>query len=366
MSGNVKNICENWQIINLLSKLSATACRKCPSQKRENLMEIVKTAPVQTAVVSKIDRAQTALWSFLAADALGVQVEFLPADERLSRDQQTLLTMQEAGPWQTLAGQPTEDGELAILQARMLLFYGCYREDTAWQAYQYWLHTDPFAIAPALQRALTHHPSEHDCSLAALSRLVPISIMGVHFSLPQIAAWAMQDTALTQPALICQQASGLYAMLLAKAIDEGTSADELYQDLQQWARDLKVDTVLKQLIDQALFMPPANYQDPAQPVLCAFHNAIWQMLYAKTVSEAITDSIRHGGDTGSYAAIAAALVGAIQGSSSLRTDWIAAMQSCKPQEGVTGVDQPRPEAVWPTDAAELAKKLVEMTPAELI
>ncbi|OBP14493.1 hypothetical protein A5320_12045 [Rheinheimera sp. SA_1] len=329
-------------------------------------MEIVNTAPDQAAIAAKVARAQAALLSFLAADALGVQVEFLPLAELSHRDPQALLTMQDSGPWHSLAGQPTEDGELVILQSRMLLFYGCYREDTAWQAYQYWLQTDPFAIAPALHRALTHQPSEHDCSLAALSRLLPISILGVHFSLPQIAAWAMQDTALTQPALLCQQASGLYAMLLAKAIDEGSTADELYQDLQQWARDLKVDSVLKQLIDQALFMPPANYHDPAQPVLCAFHNAIWQMLYAKSVSDAITESIKQGGDTGSYAAIAAAVVGAVHGLSSVRSDWLDAMQNCKPQEGVTGVDQPRPEAVWPTDAADLAKKLVEMTPAELV
>jgi ADP-ribosyl-[dinitrogen reductase] hydrolase len=329
----------------------------------ENLMEKVTSTPDQTTVEAKVARAQAALLSFLTADALGVQVEFLSSDERSSLNDETLLTLQETGPWHTLAGQPTEDGELAILQARMLSYYGCYREDTAWQAYQYWLQTDPFAIAPALQRAFTHQPSEHDCSLAALCRLVPISMLGVHFSLPQVAAWAMQDTALTQPALLCQQVSALYAMLLAKAIDTGTSADELYQDLQQWARDLKVDFSLKQLIDQALFMPPANYPDPAQPVLCAFHNAIWQMLYAKSVGEAIIGSVRQGGDTGSYAAIAAALVGAIYGMSSLRSEWIDAMQNCRPQEGVTGVDQPRPEALWPHDAAALAAKLIEMKPA---
>ena len=42
----------------------------------ENLMEIVKTAPDQTAVATKIARAQAALLSFLAADTLGVQVEY--------------------------------------------------------------------------------------------------------------------------------------------------------------------------------------------------------------------------------------------------------------------------------------------------
>lgn len=347
--------------MNLLSKLNSL--KPCNVEK---LMDNAQSAPEQASAANKVSRAQAALLSFLAADALGVQVEFLSNEERLSRDPDTLLTMVEAGPWHTLAGQPTEDGELVLLQARMLSYYGCYREDTAWQTYQYWLKTDPFAIAPALQRALSHQPSEHDCSLAALSRLVPISTLGVHFSLPQIAAWAMQDTALTQPALLCQQVSALYAMMLAKAIDEGSSADQLYQDLQQWARELKVDIVLKQLIDQALFMPPANYQDPAQPVLCAFHNAVWQMLYATSVSEAIIESIKQGGDTGSYAAIAAALVGAIHGMSSVNTQWTLTLETCRPQEGVTGVDQPRPDVVWPTDAAELAKKLVEMTPAELL
>lgn len=329
-------------------------------------MDNINAAPEQALTASKVSRAQAALQSFLAGDALGVQVEFLTDEARSSLNHSQLLRMQDSGPWHTLAGQPTEDGELVLLQARMLAYYGCYREDTAWQAYQFWLKTDPFSIAPALQRALTHQPSEHDCSLAALSRQLPIAILGVHFSLPQIAAWAMQDTALTQPAMICQQVSGLYAMLVAKAIDEGSAPDMLYQDLQQWARDLKVDAIIKQLIDQALFMPPAYYQDPAQPVLCAFHNAIWQMLYAKSVGEAIIDSIRPGGDTGSHAAIAAALVGAIHGLASIPSDWIETMQHCRPQEGVTGVDQPRPEALWPVDAAELAKTLVEMTPAELM
>ncbi len=329
-------------------------------------MDNLNAAAAQPDIAAKVERAQAALLSFLAADALGVQVEFLSVTERLRLSTAALLTFQGPGPWHTLPGQPTEDGELVMLQARMLSYYRCYQEDAAWQAYQYWLQTDPFVIAPALQRALTHQPSEHDCSLAALGRLVPISMLGVHFSLPQVAAWAMQDTALTQPALLCQQTSALYAMLLAKAIDAGCAADVLYQELQQWARELKVDTVLKQVIEQALFMPPANYQDPAQPLLTAFHNAIWQMLYAKSVSEAIIDSVKQGGDTGSYAAIAAALVGAIHGLSSVQPDWTTALQACQPKAGVTGIDQPRPEALWPNDAAELAAKLVRMTPSTLI
>lgn len=313
----------------------------------------------------QISRAQGALLALLAADALGVQVEFLSKAERSQLGAATLLTLA-PGPWHTLAGQPTEDGEIVLLLCRMLTFYRSYQEQQAFAAYQYWLQTEPFAISASLQQALSKAPSEQDFGVAALARQLPIAIMGVHFSLPQIAAWAMTDTTLTQPALLCQQISALYAMLLAKAIDTGADAETLYQDLQQWARELKVEFVLRHTIEQALFMPPVNVDNPSQPALCAFHNAIWQLLYAKSVGEAIVDTIRQGGDTGSNALIAAALVGAIQGITKIDADWLAAITACKPQEGVTGVDQPRPDAVWPVDALELAKQLILLTPAELV
>lgn len=313
----------------------------------------------------QIGRAQGALVALLAADALGVQAEFLSKDERNRLGAATLLTLSE-GPWHTLAGQPTEEGELVLLLCRMLAFCRCYQQADAASAYQYWLQSQPFAISASLQQALTVGASEQDFGLAALGRQLPIAMMGVHFSLPQIAAWAMADTALTQAAIVCQQISALYAMLLAKAIDTGADAETLYQDLQQWARDLKVEFSLRQSIEQALFMPPANYENPAMPALCAFHNAIWQLLYAKSVGEAIVDTVRQGGDTGSNALIAAALVGAVQGIDKIDPDWLHTITQCKPQEGVTGVDQPRPEVMWPVDALELAKQLILLTPAELV
>ena len=323
-----------------------------------------ETQQQQLTQQQQIARAQGALLALLAGDALGVQVEFLAEHERKQLGAATLLRLS-SGPWHTLPGQPTEDGELVLLLCRMLAFYRCYQEQQAVAAYQYWLQTEPFAISASLQHAFSQGPSEQDLGLAALARQLPIAMMGVHFSLPQIAAWAMADTALTQPAVLCQQISALYAMLLAKAIDTGADADTLYQDLQQWARELKVEFMLRQSIEQALFMPPANYENPAIPALCAFHNAIWQLLYAKSVGEAIVDTLRQGGDTGSNALIAAALVGAVHGIEKIDLDWLDIIARCKPQEGVTGVDQPRPEAMWPVDALELAKQLILLTPAEL-
>lgn len=310
----------------------------------------------------QIYRAQSAWLSFFAGEVLGSQVEFLSAPQRFALTDPQLLNFHEQSPWRTLPGQPTEDGELALLLGRMLQFYRSYHHEHALHAYHYWLQTDPFAVSTAITHALRVQPEERDYSTTALARVLPIACLGVHVSLPQIAAWAIEDTALTQPALLCQQASALYGMMLAKAIDTGADAETLYQDLQLWALELKVEFALQKVIEQALFMPPADYTTPIKPVLCAFHNAVWQLLYAKSVEEAIIETIRQGGDTGTNAAIAAALVGAVQGMPASGDQWLSVFAQCKPQEGVTGVEQPRPQTLWPQDLLQLAEKLICQQP----
>lgn len=322
----------------------------------------MKAAEQPTQQQAQIYRAQAAWLSYFAAEALGSQVEFDTPAQREQYSPSQLLTLHEHGPWHTLAGQPTEDGELVLLLGRMLQFYAAYDEEHALHAYHYWLQTEPFAASTAISHALKVQPEDRDYSAAALARLLPIACMGVHVSLPQIAAWAIEDTALTQPALLCQQTSALYAMLLAKAIDTGADAEVLYQDLLLWADELKVEYALHKVIEQALFMPPADFTTPIKPVLCAFHNAVWQLLYAKSVEEAVVDTIRQGGDTGTNAAIAASLVAAVQGMPETGDQWLAVITQCKPQEGVTGVEQPRPQALWPQDILQLAEKLICLIP----
>lgn len=317
----------------------------------------------QSTQQAQIYRAQACWLSFFAAEALGVQVEFMQSAERHALSSRQLLALHEQGPWRTLAGQPTEDGELVLLLGRMLQFYRRYDEQQALHAYHYWLQTDPFAVSTAFQHALKVQPEERDYSSTALVRLLPIACMGVHVSLPQIAAWAIEDTSLTQPALLCQQVSALYAMALAKAIDEGCDAMTLYHDLKEWAVELKVEYAVHQVIEQALFMPPTDFTTPIKPVLCAFHNAIWQLLYAQSVEEAIQETILQGGDTGTNAAIAAALVAAVQGIPERGDQWLSTIEQCKPQEGVTGVEQPRPESLWPRDIMQLAEQIICLTPA---
>lgn len=314
--------------------------------------------------LTTLQRAQGALCAALAADALGTQFEFCQPGELRRKPAAELLQLQDCGPWHTLAGQPTEDGELMLLQARMLIFCRSYQEEQALAAYRYWLGTEPFALGASLQRAIVGGADERDFSANALARLTPLAILGVQHSLPQIAAWAMADTALTQSALQMQQLSGLYAMLLAKAVDSGSDADTLYQDVENWAAELKVDSQIRQSIQQALFMPGSAELRQQNPALAAVQNLLFQLLYAKSLGEAVVDTIRQGGDTGTNAVIVAAVFGALAGIEGVPQEWREALRSCKPQEGVTGVEQPRDDMFWPINAEQLAQQLTELAPAQ--
>jgi ADP-ribosyl-[dinitrogen reductase] hydrolase len=309
--------------------------------------------------LTALQRAQGALTAALAADALGTQFEFCPPAELKRTPAAQLLQLIDCGPWHTLAGQPTEDGELMLLQARMLAFRHQFDETEALQAYRYWLSTEPFSVCGAMQQALLQGPEPLDFSACALARLAPLALLGQHYSLPQVAAWAMADTALTQSALLMQQISALYVMLLAKAVDSGCSAEQLVADVSGWAQELKFEAVIAHSIADSLFMPASAELRRHNPALAALQNVLFQLQYARSLGEAVVDTIRQGGDTGTNAVIVAAVFGALGGIDAVPADWLTALQQCRPQDGVTGVEQPRPETFWPCDVLSLATALSE-------
>ena len=301
------------------------------------------------------------MYGLLAGEVLGSAVEGLEQherDERLSFDLSEILLQ---NPWQTLSGQPTDSGELAVLLCRLLAHYGEYQEEGAWQAYEYWLRTEPFSVPDELKRALLSDQDEESSATTALARVAPIALMVPYQSLPQLAAWAMADTALTHPNMLCQQVSGLYVMALGHVLENDCSADQLYQLIKDWALQLKVDKRIIRCIDQALFMPPTDAEMSDTPVLVCFQNAIWQLLYAQDYLDGILDTLRQGGDTANNAAVAGALLGACYGVAEVPESLRNAITHCRPLKGQFGVHQPRPECCWANEVEYLTEQILTGT-----
>ena len=86
-----------------------------------------------------VERAQGCMAGQLAGDALGSLVEFQSPDEIRRKYSDGVRELADGGTWNTLAGQPTDDSEMALLLARMLVKNGAYDPQAALQEYRYWL-----------------------------------------------------------------------------------------------------------------------------------------------------------------------------------------------------------------------------------
>ena len=93
-------------------------------------------------------------------------------------------------------------------------------------------------------------------------------------------------------------------------------------------------------------------------VLVALHNAFWQLLHADSLKAGIVDTVMRGGDTDTTAAICGALMGAVYGREAIPNQWANAVLNCRPHAEQPDVFKPRPEIFWPTDALELADRLI--------
>ncbi len=307
---------------------------------------------------SRLSRARGCLLGQLAGDALGSLVEFQSREEIRRSYPHGVRELADGGTWNTLAGQPTDDSEMALLLARSLVERGTYDADAALKAYRFWLDSRPFDCGMTIEASLNGRPNSQSQANGAMMRISPLGIFGANYPLASVRDWAQQDAALTHPNPLCLQANALFTMAIADAIANGTQPSAIYHSIQQWAQEMSVDPALMDTILMAAQRPPSDYCQHQGWVLIAFHNALWQLLKAPSLEAGVVDTVMQGGDTDTNAAICGALLGACYGLEALPAQWLERVLSCRPMAGAPRVRHPRPECFWPVDALELAERLI--------
>ena len=106
-----------------------------------------------------LSRSQGCLLGQLAGDALGSLVEFQLPEEIRRSDPEGVPELADGGTWNTIAGQPINDSEMAQLLARMLTERGAYDPDAALQAYQFWLESYPYDCGMTIATGLRGCPN---------------------------------------------------------------------------------------------------------------------------------------------------------------------------------------------------------------
>lgn len=80
----------------------------------------------------------------LAGVALGSLVEFEPTERIRRMFPGGLRELADGGTFDTIAGQPTDDSEMALMPAQTLVERGTYDAEAALEAYKYWFDSHPF------------------------------------------------------------------------------------------------------------------------------------------------------------------------------------------------------------------------------
>jgi ADP-ribosyl-[dinitrogen reductase] hydrolase len=305
-----------------------------------------------------LSRAEGCLLGQFAGDSLGSLVEWQPPSEILRRYPNRVRELIDGGVWGTIAGQPTDDSEMALMLARTLVKERRYDVEEVRKAYVFWLDSPAFAAGGTILAGLRGNPKAESQANGALMRISPLGIFCANSDLATTSELAQKDAALTHPHPICLQANALFTMAIAQAISRSKGPREIYEDIKGWATEMNVEKPLMQAILDAPHSAPADYIDQLGWVLIAFHNALWQLLNAPSLEEGVVDTVMRGGDTDTNAAIAGALLGAVYGRDALPKQWVEKILSCRPEDGEQRVRRPRPECFWPVDALLLAKNLL--------
>ncbi|MBN1320817.1 MAG: ADP-ribosylglycohydrolase family protein [Thermoleophilia bacterium] len=341
-----------------------------------------------------LERAQGCLLGQLAGDSLGSLVEFRSESSIRAEYPDGVHDLADGGAHDTVAGQPTDDSEMALMLARSIIRAGGFDPGEAAVAYAHWFGSPPFdyggttaqALRPALAalgrgedpasvaRAAQEAASRESQANGALMRVSPLGILAHALASTDAAELARRDAALTHPHQVCQDASAVFVVAIAHAVREGPGAKETYAFVREWVRTSDatgseptrpIHPAICECLELAASTPPADFHHQQGWVLIALRNAFWQLLHAPSPEAGIVDTVMRGGDTDTNAAIVGALLGAVYGMGALPLPWIDAILSCRPERGRPGVHRPRPKPLWPVDTLVLAQKLVEIGSATL-
>lgn len=322
-----------------------------------------------------LDRARGCWLGQLAGDALGSRVEFQSTQAVQSRFPSGVRDLVDGGVWNTVAGQPTDDSELALALARTLAASGHYDPDAAAAAYGAWLQSGPFDVGTTTRQAFSAAAASTDEGPAAaarraasrssqangaLMRCSPLALWGHALPRDVLATLARADAELSHPHPTCQDASAAFVVATAAAVGKGLGPEATWALATEQARQDGATAVLERL-HAARLAPPDEADGPKQGwVLLALHNAFHQLLWAPSVEEGLARTLALGGDTDTNAAIAGALLGAVHGAQALPTAWVDRLLACRPLAGHPGVHRPRPKVYWPVDALLLSERLVRL------
>ena len=319
-----------------------------------------------------------ALLGMAVGDALGTTYEFRTIEQR---DYPTLATgpatdVVGGGPFGLVAGQVTDDTQLAICIARSFAERGGFEpadiaaKYVAWADHAFDIGRQTLAAIDRLRDGEPYSSAgltvwreweRKPAGNGSLMRTAPIAVALADRPLGQLVEAAIVESMITHADPRCALACAAFDAAIAAVIDTPQGGAALVQAARTglelgakqlraaWASDaVDLEHLERAVVDldsdlaAAVAEQPGVYRaglhvhDTAGFVRVAFRLAFWHAVHTPSWREAVVDVASRGGDADTNAAIVGALVGARDGAEAIPSAWRAR---------VLGATQPGP-AAW--------------------
>ncbi len=314
----------------------------------------------RTNLPISLARAHGVMLGQLAGDALGSFVEFQEAETIARRHSGGVDSLQDGGTWNLIAGQPTDDSEMALALARSLCAMDRFDRDHVANAYVEWRTSRPFDIGMTTSSAISAlaqgGPVASDSQAnGALMRVSPIGIFAS--GTPALAAEiARLDASLTHPNEVTIAANAAFAAAVSTGV-AGGSKEDMWSSAYANAGQDEGAAIVRDRLLAARTKRPIEFQHQMGWVLTAFQNAFYCLMAEQSLRDAVVGTVACGGDTDTNAAICGALLGALQGRDAVPLQWRNTVLTCRPVVA-DDIHHPRPKTYWPDDALDLAEALL--------
>jgi ADP-ribosylglycohydrolase/fructose-1,6-bisphosphatase/inositol monophosphatase family enzyme len=316
-----------------------------------------------------LDRAIGCLLGQVVGDSLGSLVEFRSAQDIARQYPDGVRDLADGGTWNTIAGQPTDDSELALDLARTLVGQTSWSSEAVAAAYAGWYASRPFDIGGTTRQALSaaaavaqdkagaarKAANRESQANGALMRCAPLGVWARDAA--EAAAAARQDAALTHPHPICQAASAAFVAAIATSIDGG-DREAMLSAAEAAMPEPDAAPLRAALARARAGEAPADFMSQQGWVLIAFQNAFRHLAAGTSIEDALMVTVSAGGDTDTNGAICGALLGAAAGRRGLPARWILPVLACRPTSELRA-QQSRPARYWPDDLTAIAEALVK-------
>jgi ADP-ribosylglycohydrolase/fructose-1,6-bisphosphatase/inositol monophosphatase family enzyme len=302
---------------------------------------------------TRLAGAQGCLLGQVIGDSLGSLVEFKAAPEIARLFPGGVRNLADGGVYHTIAGQPTDDSEMALALARSLVDNRGYSSEKTLNAYRGWMTTRPVDIGTTTERGLLGLHTTESESNGSLMRVAPIGVWAAGDP-ARAARAAREDSRLTHPNPVCIEACAAYAAAIAAGV-AGEGTVENRRSAMRSAALAHCAGAARLAIERGAL--PGEFFSRMGWVLTSLENAFFH-LKASSFEQALVSTVACGGDTDTNAAICGALLGAALGRAAIPARWVLPVLACRATVDA-GAPRPRPALYWPDDVLELAEALLQ-------